>query len=109
MIDSSLRAERLVDEAKDPTVAVLLLDFVLGYNASTDPVGDMREAIVKSREIARSGGRHLGIVASVTGTDEDPQDRSEQIEMLETEEVIILPSSAQAAEFAGALVSGYGE
>jgi len=39
MIDASLRNERILDEAGDPEVAVLLLDFVLGYNASADPMG----------------------------------------------------------------------
>ena len=106
MIDPSLRNERLLDEAADPEVAVLLLDFVLGYNASSDPVGDMLDAIAQSKAIAQQSGRHLAVVASVCGTDEDPQDRQSQIQKLETEDVIVAPSSAQAAEVAGKLVTG---
>ena len=34
MIDATLRRERLLAEAEDPEVAVLLLDFILGFNAA---------------------------------------------------------------------------
>ncbi len=109
MIDASLRNERILDEAGDPEVAVLLLDFVLGYNASSDPVGDMLDTISQSKAIAEKSGHHLAVVASVCGTDEDPQDRRSQIQKLEGADVIVAPSSAQAAEFAGSLVAELNE
>ena len=109
MIDASLRNERMLDEAADPKVAVLLLDFVLGYNASSDPVGDMLAAIEDSKSIAEKNGRHLAVVASVCGTDEDPQDRRSQIQKLEGANVIVARSSAQAAEFAVMFVEELGE
>lgn len=45
MIDHRLRNERIVAEASDASVAVLLLDVVLGYGAHADPVAAMRPAI----------------------------------------------------------------
>lgn len=98
MIDATLRRERILAEAQDPHVAVLLLDFILGYNASMDPVSDLIDAIARARD------NHLIVVASVCGTDGDPQELNRQIELLERAGVIVLPSSAHAARVAGMLV-----
>ena len=105
MIDSSLRAERVLAEAEDPQVAVLLLDFVLGYNASPDPVGDLLEAILEAKRVARQRGGFLCVLASVCGTDHDPQDIRAQTRALEEAGVLVLPSSAQAAYFSRELAS----
>ncbi|MCX7669158.1 MAG: hypothetical protein N2439_03700, partial [Anaerolineae bacterium] len=105
MIDASLRRERILAEAADPQVAVLLLDFILGYNASADPAGDLIEAIVQAQKMAAARGDHLVVVASVCGTEGDPQGLGRQVRLLEEAGVIVLPSSAQAARFAGQLVA----
>jgi len=68
--------------------------------------GDMLETIEASKAIASTGGRHLTVVASVCGTDEDPQDRRSQIQKLEAANVIVARSSAHAAHLAGILVGG---
>lgn len=100
MIDASLRRERILAEARDPQVAVLLLDFILGYNAAADPVGDLMDAIAQAQHTARARGDVLPIVASVCGTEGDPQGWLRQIKLLEDSGVIVLPSSAQAAHAA---------
>ena len=41
MIDATLRRQRLQQEGADPSVAVILLDFILGAVSSDDPVGDL--------------------------------------------------------------------
>jgi hypothetical protein len=64
MIDATLRRERILQEAQDPQVAVLLLDFVLGYNASSDPVGDLLGSILEARHIVSQRGGYLSVVAS---------------------------------------------
>jgi succinyl-CoA synthetase alpha subunit len=104
MIDATLRRERLLAEAEDPEVAVLLLDFILGYNSSSDPVGDLLEAITQAKHIARKRGGFLSVVASVCGTEDDPQNVWEQTRALEEAGVVVLPSNAQAALFARTLV-----
>jgi len=103
MMDSRLRRERLLAESKDPEVAVLLLDFLLGFNSSTDPVGELAPAIAEAkREVEKRRG-FLSVVASVCGTSEDPQGLDQQVARLEKEGVVILPSSAQAARFSALL------
>ena len=45
MIDPRLRNERLLEEAADPQVAVILFDVVLGYGSHPDPAAEMRPCI----------------------------------------------------------------
>jgi hypothetical protein len=98
-----MRGESLLKEAGDPNVAVILLDFVLGYGVHQDPVGSMIPYIESARRITYRDGRYLPIVASVCGTDEDPQNRSDQIRMLEEHDVIVSSSNAQAARVAASI------
>jgi len=103
MIDSTLRRERILQEAKDPQVAVILLDFILGYNSSPDPVGDLSGAIGKAKQMVSQRGDTLSVVASVTGTELDPQNLEMQVAALEEKGVLVLPTSAQAALFTRSL------
>jgi hypothetical protein len=48
------------------------------------------------------------VIACITGTEQDPQRRSGQIQILERAGVIVAPSAADATEFAVALVKSYG-
>lgn len=100
MIDPSYRAERLIMEASDPEVAVLLCDVVLGFGAHPNPAGVLAEAVRTARNV--SEGR-LTVVASVCGTASDPQDLERQEEILRREGVLVFPSNAYAAEVAGAI------
>lgn len=104
MIDPSLRRERILAEAEDPEVAVLLLDFVLGYNASPDPVGNLLPAMQEAREKARKRGGDLILATSVCGTEADPQGFARQVERLEEIGALVFPTQAQATRFALALV-----
>ena len=109
MIDSSLRRERILAEAQDPEVAILLLDFILGYNAAPDPAGELAEAIGKARALAVQRGRYLSIIASVCGTEGDPQDLARQCRVLMEAGAIVLPSSAQAARLCATLAASLQE
>ena len=97
MIDPSIRTDRLDQEAEDPEVAVLLLDCVLGYGAHPDPAGEMVESISRARTKARERGGHLPVIASVTGTDGDPQGLSRQQATLSAAGCIVMPTNYQAA------------
>ena len=102
MIDPSVRDRALQDALADPSVAVLLLDLVLGFGAHGDPAGHLAQTL---------HGRPAGgpvIVASVTGTEDDPQPRGAQVATLERAGVLVAPSNAQAAELALALCTGSG-
>jgi FdrA protein len=97
MIDATLRRQRLEQEGRDPSVAVVLLDFILGAMASADPVGDLLGAIASVQGARRRMGGRLWLVASVTGTDLDAQGLEAQTRALAEAGVLVLPSGARAA------------
>ncbi len=99
MIDGTLRAQRIIDESLDPEVAVLLLDFILGTNAAHDPVGDLVGAIAEGRLRRPEEAGGLTVVASVCGTQGDPQDLSLQAEALMDAGVHVFWSNARATEY----------
>ena len=108
MIDGAVRREWIEREAADPATAVLLLDVVLGYGAHPDPAGDLTPALEGARRAARAAGRGLAIVASVTGTERDPQVRSVQAAVLRRAGVVVLDSNAQAARLAALIAARAG-
>ncbi len=99
MIDATLRRKRLAEEGQDPSVALVLLDFILGAISSRDPVGDLVPAIHAVRESARRRGDHVTVVGSVCGTDADAQGLEAQMGALADAGVLVFPSNAQAAAF----------
>jgi FdrA protein len=109
MIDSRLRCDRILAEGQDPQVAILLLDFVLGFNASPDPAGELVPAIKEVKGAARKRGGSLSVVASICGTEGDPQNFRQQVKVLEEAGVIVFPSSAQAAQFCALLAASLSE
>jgi FdrA protein len=105
MIDASQRSARIRAEGRDPQVAVLLLDVILGYGAAEDPAGDLIEAIRDAKGEAERRGGHLAVLASVCGTEGDLQGLEKQEAALRDVGVILFPSNAQAALAARELVS----
>jgi succinyl-CoA synthetase alpha subunit len=104
MIDHRLRNERLIKEASDPEVAVILLDIVLGYGSHPDPAAEMVPVIQKARDLASDAGRHLAVIAFVCGTAADPQNLSRQETALREAGVILAQSNAQAVRMAASVV-----
>ncbi len=104
MIDATERRKRILAEAADPEVAILLLDFILGYVSSPDPVGDLIEAIREAKAIAALRGGSLTVVASICGTDQDPQGLDRQKKLLEQAGVLVFSSNFQAARFCADLL-----
>jgi succinyl-CoA synthetase alpha subunit len=105
MIDPTLRRERILQESDDPSVAMLLFDIILGYGASEDPAGDLAEAIAGAKSKAAKRGGYLSIVASICGTEGDPQDKERQRSVLEQAGALVFVSSAQAARFCAQLLA----
>ncbi|MBN1424336.1 acyl-CoA synthetase FdrA [Candidatus Fermentibacteria bacterium] len=106
MIDYSLRCRRLVQEARDPGVAVILMDVVLGYGAHPDPAGELAPAIQDAQRIASEGGRTLPIVVSVTGTAADPQRLPSVQDALREAGAVVAPSNAAASYLAATIAAG---
>lgn len=99
MIDPSLRDEMVREALDDAAVGVVLVDLVIGYGAHADPAGQMADMLVAAGTLKKP------VIASVTGTEADPQVRSRQVARLEAAGVIVAPSNAHACEIALALVS----
>ncbi len=97
MIDGAMRRRRILAECQDPQMAVLYLDFILGYNVSMDPVGELLDAIIKAKQIYKQRGGALTVVASMCGTEADPQDMKLQEKMLREAGVIVYRSNSRAA------------
>ncbi|EIW8196775.1 hypothetical protein U7Q73_001564 [Escherichia coli] len=87
------RISRLIEEARDPEVAVIVMDFVLGFGSHEDPVGSTIETIKEAKAIAAAEGRELIILAYVLGTDLDTPSLEQQSQMLLDAGVILASSS----------------
>ena len=94
MIDPEIRNDHIAAASADPAVGVILVDLVIGYGAHPDPAGVLLQAIIREKVL----------VASVTGTDRDPQVRSRQVAKLRDAGVLVAPSNAHAAELAAGLI-----
>lgn len=108
MIDPTLRRLRILQEAKDPSVAVIMLDVVLGYGSAADPGGALVGSIEEAKRIAKDGERDLIVMAHVCGTESDPQSLRQQSEKLSKAGVVLFPTNAQMAVVSALVVGGEG-
>ncbi len=106
MIDPTLRRLRISQEAKDPKVAAIMLDIVLGYGSSPDPGGALVGAIKGATRPSGRKGDGIAVMAHVCGTQSDPQSFEEQTEKLAEAGVILFPSNALLAAEAALFVGG---
>jgi FdrA protein len=95
MIDPELRNDHVARAMADAGVGAILVDVVLGYGSHPDPAGVLLKNAMRKP-----------VIASVTGTDADPQVRSRQVARLREAGVTVAPSNAHAAEWAAAM-AGY--
>lgn len=105
MIDQTLRVERFAREARDPSVAAILLDVVLGYGAQPDPAAELAPVIASARLEAEREGRSLVVLVGLIGTMADPQGYERQRVVLEGAGAIVTPSNAEAALLAAQLTT----
>ncbi len=100
MIDPSLRHQRLLVEAADPEVAVILLDVVTGYGSHADPAGALATAIAAAVQAG------IVVIAAVTGSEADRQRRSDQIARLRAAGARVASTARRAAELAASTALG---
>lgn len=104
MIDPSLRNERLKEEAADEEVAIVLLDFVLGYGAHEDPAGQILPALQEARDKAAAAGRTVLFIGHICGTEGDPQNIHAQRKALSEAGVELAGSNAEAVYLCRAVI-----
>lgn len=102
MIEPAVRDAELARAIADPAVGILLVDFVLGYGAHSDPAGQFRKAWA---ELATGNGPRPLVIAAITGTPGDPQGLDDQSAKL-ADIAVLCPSNADAARLAARIVSG---
>ena len=101
MIDQGARIERLLREAADPSVRVILLDVVIGWGAHADPASELAAAVVQAKKTAAKDKRTLAVIGFVCGTDLDPQGFAAQEQKLRDAGMVLAGNSANAAWLAG--------
>jgi FdrA protein len=95
MIEPEIRNDHVARAMANPEVGLVLVDVVLGFGAHENPAGVLLKAIKGQKPV----------VASVTGTEQDPQVWSRQVALLRDAGVVVAASNAHAAELASSMVS----
>lgn len=98
MIDPSSRDAPVLEALHDENVGVLLVDMVIGYGAHADPAGQFVECL------QQGNSESTVIIASVTGTEDDPQGLSTQRATLAAAGVTVASCNAKAVSMALAAV-----
>ncbi len=104
MMDNELRIKRLEMEAKDPEVALILMDVVLGHGSHPDPSAELGPAIMAAKETAVKAKRRLDVIITLSGTDLDPQGMADQQVVLQKAGAQVFLSSDRAVRYAARLV-----
>lgn len=105
MIDPTIRKLRILHEARDASVAAIMLDVVIGYGSHPDMAEQLAPAIVEAKAAASADGRRLSVLAEVVGTDLDPQNAKWQANQLKKAGAVVMASNCQMARLA-ALIAG---
>jgi FdrA protein len=106
MMDNELRIRRLYEETRDPEVAVIMMDVVIGYGSHPDPASELAPAIKKVIDDAAKAKRHLEVIAIVTGTNDDPQVLKNQIKQLKDAGAWVSTSNEEVCRYAGRILRG---
>ena len=100
MIDPALRNKRIIQEALKSDTAAIMIDIVLGHGSHPDPVGVALTGVNEAK--AALGGKKILWLASVVGTENDPQNYQEQINKLLAAGFIVSESNVRLARLAAA-------
>ncbi len=107
-IDPRIRQIEMEKAIGDNSVGVILIDLVLGLGCHPDPGGE----IVQELETARTkhgSDNTPAIIASICGTEEDPQKYSLQYKKLSSAGVYIAESNSAAARLAASFAIELGK
>jgi FdrA protein len=96
MIEPELRNQPLRKALAEREVAAVLVDVVLGFGSHSDPAAVLVKAL-------KNAGKP--VIASVVGTERDPQVYSRQVALLREAGVLVAPSNAHASAYAAKLAS----
>ncbi|GIX49077.1 MAG: hypothetical protein KatS3mg131_3288 [Candidatus Tectimicrobiota bacterium] len=104
IIDPRPRQQLLRELARQPEVAVVLCDVILGWGAHASPGEALAEAWQEAQAEARAAGRRLVGIATVCGTPGDPQDLAAQCRVLRAQGMAVTLNHVEAVRWAAAIV-----
>jgi succinyl-CoA synthetase alpha subunit len=103
MIDPSLRITRILEEAKDPNIAVIIIDIITGYSVASNTVQLHANSIKEAISIAgRQENGTLSVFVYICGTDKDVP--ASEIDILKASGAQVFRSNALMSFTAGFLV-----
>jgi FdrA protein len=103
IIDPSLRVKRIIEEAKDPNIAVIIIDIITGYSVANNTVQLHANSIKDAISIARQEeNRTLPVFVYICGTDKDVP--ASEIDILKASGAKVFRSNALMSFTAGLLV-----
>lgn len=100
MIDPEVRIRKIKEYSKDANTGVILLDVVLGYGSHPDMVNALLPTIKEAMAQAENDKRSLYFVATVCGTQGDPQNYDKSVSDLKEAGVLVETSNARAVRLA---------
>jgi succinyl-CoA synthetase alpha subunit len=100
MIDPEVRIKKIREYADDENTGVILLDCVLGYGSHPNMAGALADEIKDAIQKAKEKGRILYFVATVCGTEHDPQSYPSAIRTLRECGALVEESNAKAVRLA---------
>jgi FdrA protein len=103
MLEPELRNDHLRRALAESAVGTILIDMVIGYGAHADPAGVLAAALTAA--LGAPSSNRPAVIASVTGTEQDPQVWSRQAAILRAAGVTVAASNAQAAQLAAQLAA----
>jgi len=101
IIDPLLRKNRILEDANDPNVGVIIIDIICGINAAKNTMAFHAETIKKAIQTAKEQGRKLSVFAYICGTEKDVSE--DELQMLTDSGAKLFTSNALMS-FAAALV-----
>jgi FdrA protein len=103
IIDPSLRVKRIIEESKDPNIAVIIIDIITGYSVANNTVQLHANSIRDAISIARQEeDRMLPVFVYICGTDKDVP--ASEIDILKASGAQVFRSNALMSFAAGLLV-----
>lgn len=96
MIDPEIRIQKIQEYGEKADTGVVLLDDVLGYGT----IDDMAAALIPAIKRVQETRPDILFVATVVGTDQDPQSLTLQQQALKDAGVIVCQSNAEAVRYA---------
>jgi len=101
MLEPLVRTPHLIDELNDPSNAVIMLDIVLGYGAHSNPAAAVAEAV---NETLNNATDKPIVIASVCGTEDDPQNYQQQCAELIQSGIVLCHCNSEMAKLGAAIL-----